>query len=194
MSYKSAATLQWWIFLWSILQFFYPSNIWAWNNSRCRRVTFSCQALHKQRFHLCSQHQRVGRVCFKAKRVQRGRSCPYLTKPGQAGHRKDLSSLLGKGTWFEGETGQEMLGGALHCRRAGTGLPWPQLARGNALIAFVIQERRRNEKGRAFLFPGLYLWVPRALRCGQAECDNIPEEAGEAVVRLGAIQLLLLLN
>ena len=52
----------------------------------------------------------------------------------------------------------------------------------------------RNERGRAFLFPGLYLWVPRAPRCGQAECDNVPEEAGERVVCLGVILLLLLLN
>lgn len=34
--------------------------------------------------------------------------------------------------------------------------------------------QHRNERGRASLFPGVYLWVPQAPRCGQAECDNIP--------------------
>lgn len=52
----------------------------------------------------------------------------------------------------------------------------------------------RNERGRAFLFPGLYLWVPQAPRCGQTECDNILEEAREGVVSVGVIWLLLPLN
>lgn len=34
--------------------------------------------------------------------------------------------------------------------------------------------QHRDERGRASLFPGIYLWVPQAPRCGQAECDNIP--------------------
>lgn len=40
--------------------------------------------------------------------------------------------------------------------------------------------KHRNERGRAFLFPGIYLWVPQAPRCGRAECDNIPGGSCEA--------------
>lgn len=78
---------------------FYPPNSWAWSNSCCCRVTVPCSDFCKQRFHPCSPHQRLGRLCFKAKRTQRSWSCLYLTKPGQTACIEDLSSLLGKHTW-----------------------------------------------------------------------------------------------
>lgn len=41
-----------------------------------------------------------------------------------------------------------------------------------------------NGRGRAFLFPGLYLWGPPAPRCGGAQRHDIPEEARGEPLRL----------
>lgn len=99
-----------------------------------------------------------------------------LTQPGQAGCGGDLSSFLHEHEMLKGDLATLA---TIRQRKCSHRVCNPSAA-----------EQHRNERGRAFLFPGIYLRVPQAPRCGQAECDNIPEEAGERVVPWGDLVIV----
>lgn len=52
----------------------------------------------------------------------------------------------------------------------------------------------RNERGRAFLFPGIYFGCPELPGAARLNVTTSREEAGERALSPGVIQLLLLLN